>query len=149
VSRLAEFLKERKGLTEEVKKRSQETLAQWKREIDKLFTKIDSWLETAKPEGLIVKRTEAAKEITERLLGTYTAPIMEISFADKTIRLEPVGRNIVGAFGRIDVFSPSGIYMLVKLSLEENDWYLVDKEGTKRRLTRELFEDFLIRAFSS
>ena len=149
MSRLAEFLKERKGLTEEVKKRSQETLAQWKQAIDVLFSQIDTWLEVAKHEGLIVKRTEAAKEITERLLGTYTVPIMEISFADKTIRLEPVGRNIVGAFGRIDVFSPAGMHMLVKLGPEKDDWYLVDKEGTKRRLTRELFEDFLIKSFSS
>lgn len=149
MSKLAEFLKERKELNEEVKKKSEETLIQWKREIDTLFSKIDSWLELAKSEGLVVKRLEGAKEITERLLGTYKTPVLEIRFADKIVRLEPVGRYIIGGYGRIDIFSPNGVYTLVKLSPEEDEWFLVDKKGTKRKLTRDLFEDFLIKAFSN
>ena len=147
MSSLVEFLKERKYLREESAKRRQELLEEWTEALSKLFDKIEKWLEPAKREGLDLKRCEV--EISEEPLGTYRAPALEIRFADITVRLEPIARMVLGAYGRIDIYSPLGIHKLVRLNMEGNKWYLILSEpDEKRPFTKEALEDFLKEAFS-
>lgn len=148
MSSLVEFLKERRNLREESAKRRQDLLEEWKEALNGLFDKIEQWLEPAKKEGLDLERHEV--EISEERLGTYRAPALEIRFADIAVRFEPIARMVLGAYGRVDVYSPLGAHKLVRLDMKGNKWYLIFREpDEKRPLTKEALEDFLKEAFSA
>ena len=145
MSSLVEFLRDQKKKLERVQKERAKALNEWLLHLDQLFKDIETWLEPAKKEGLEIERGKV--EISEEYLGTYLAPVLEIAFAGTKVRLEPVGRNVIGAFGRVDVFSPLGVHKLVLLT---DGWYLVIG-GPEQRLplTQDTFEDFLRKVFSA
>jgi hypothetical protein len=142
---LVEFLRDQKRKLTRVQEERAKTVKEWLSHLERLFTDIEAWLEPAKKEGLEIERGKV--EISEEYLGTYVAPVLEIAFAGTRVRLEPVGRHVIGALGRVDVFSPLGVHKLVLLT---DGWYLViGKPEQRLPLTQDTFEDFLIRAFSA
>ncbi len=145
MSSLVEFLRDQKRKLERVQKERAKTLSEWLSQLEQLFNDIERWLEPAKKEGLEIGRSKV--EISEERLGTYVAPVLEIAFAGTKVRLEPVGRQVVGALGRVDIYSPLGVNKLVLLT---DGWYLVfDRPEQRLPLTQDTFEDFLRRAFSA
>lgn len=74
--------------------------SEWLRELEAVLTDIESWATEA---GWHTRRS--SRRISEDALGQYDVPVLDIEVEEPRGRivLEPVGRNILGATGRIDV----------------------------------------------
>ena len=70
----------------------------WCQAIAALTSNIRMWSEN---ENWLVTRQD--KELTEEHLGTYKVPELTIKTPGGHLTVEPVGRNIVGAEGRVDI----------------------------------------------
>jgi hypothetical protein len=97
----------------------------WLSEIESLYTEVKTWLAGFRDEGLIELDDSQQVHISEPYIGDYDAPKLIVVFpGDESIEIifEPVGRNVVGALGRIDVY-PRGMYgekyMLILVRREE------------------------------
>ncbi|MEE9312605.1 MAG: hypothetical protein V3V10_09365, partial [Planctomycetota bacterium] len=103
--KLEERLQTRKESFHASNEKWDEVLAQWIAELDELFVKLDGWLQPLQDKDLI--RIEvASKEIQEEDLDPYEAPVRKISDpAGARLHIQPVGRFIFGAQGRVDFLS--------------------------------------------
>jgi len=81
-----------------------------------LCRSIKSWCEE---KGWHVEEHE--KHITEDHIGSYVVPSLFIASPQGRIHIDPVGRNIIGADGRVDIYAyPSfNRLLLVRIS---NKW---------------------------
>ncbi|MHB8057272.1 MAG: hypothetical protein ACYDHC_05185 [Desulfuromonadaceae bacterium] len=52
-------------------------------------------------------------EISEENLGTYSARLMTIKLGNEQIKLKPIGTNLIGAKGRVDMTGRLGSAMLI------------------------------------
>ena len=59
------------------------------------------------------KVASSAKRLSENHLGRYTIHDMVIRTADEAVLLSPIGRNVVGAQGRVDVTGDAAESMIV------------------------------------
>jgi hypothetical protein len=50
-----------------------------------------------------------AKELSENYIGTYKIDDLILLVGDEQVRFSPVGRNIAGASGRVDVLGERGV----------------------------------------
>ncbi len=121
---LAEFFRKKKESVVQLESDKERLLNEWREALAKLYDQLEQWLKPAQAEGLQIKSYE--KEISEYELGTYHAPAREISFGLRTVRLEPVARFIVGGAGRVDIYSPRGIFKLIR-DPDTRGWFLVRK----------------------
>jgi len=146
MSGLAEFLKGKKYSETQERRREEKLLLEWQEAVSNLFTKIENWLAPAMSEGLNLKRYMT--EIDEKGLGKYTVPALELEFEGIQVKIEPVGRLVVGARGRVDISSPLGIYHLVRLGPEKDGWYLIrESVDDRKRLTKQTLEELLKEIF--
>ena len=77
---------------------------EWVDSVNLLFETIqNNWFTELENEGLLKIETFPVS-ITEEHIGTYSINKMEISLPRKSIVFEPVGRNIIGGEGRIDLY---------------------------------------------
>ncbi|HAF71287.1 MAG: hypothetical protein XD60_1827 [Acetothermia bacterium 64_32] len=144
---LAEFLKEKKRSSSQIKERQRDLREEWQKAVSNLFEKIENWLAPASSEGLNLKWYET--ELDEGDLGKYVAPALELEFEGIRVKIEPVGRLVIGARGRVDISSPLGVHHLVRLGPEEDDWYLVrDGVDERKRLTKQTLEELLKEIFA-
>jgi hypothetical protein len=73
----------------------------------------------------------ADKEIMEEYIGKYTAKELVLQVGDEKVVFSPVGCNIVGATGRVDVFGEMGQMTLV--ILPEGRWgFIASRRPTLR-----------------
>ncbi len=52
---------------------------------------------------------QRAKELSENHIGTYKVDDLILLVGDEQVRFSPVGRNIAGASGRVDVLGERGV----------------------------------------
>lgn len=77
--------------------------SEWISYVNQLYSEIESWLALWIERGyLTVTRTPTPK--WEDPLGDYMIDTLEITAGDQTVVLEPFGRNVLGALGRIDIY---------------------------------------------
>ncbi|NLX14938.1 MAG: hypothetical protein GXY44_14990 [Phycisphaerales bacterium] len=86
--------------------------------VAELMREIKTW---AGEEGWLVQ--ERQKQITEEHLGTYSVPELTIKTPGGYVVAEPVGRNIVGADGRIDIVSFPSLNRIL-LVRAHDQWHL-------------------------
>ena len=72
--------------------------ASWIAELKSILDQAEQW---ARGQDWTVRRD--SKPITEPMLGTYTVPVLLIHTPQGRLILDPIGRDIVGAEGRIDL----------------------------------------------
>ena len=102
----------------------------WIESVDTLFNSIkNSWLIELVNQKLLEIKTSSINLVEEHL-GRYSIDKIEISFDRYSIVLEPVGQNIIGGEGRIDIYL-KGVYsekvMLILSRENGNDnWLLID-----------------------
>jgi hypothetical protein len=113
-------LAERAG---EEKADAKERRDEWISAVNSLYDKVENWLKPfSDKKYLTVIRTPMQK--TEELLGDYEIDTLEIRAGDETVVMEPFGRNVIGALGRIDVFLrgfKSDAQMLLRLTNLEGE----------------------------
>jgi hypothetical protein len=76
--------------------------------VDALYHQIDTILaEPVAQKTVTVERR--AKELSENYIGTYKVDDLILLVGDEQVRFSPVGRNIAGASGRVDVLGERGV----------------------------------------
>ena len=76
----------------------EEERASWVAELMSIVDQAEQW---SRRQDWAVRRD--SKPITEPMLGTYTVPVLLIHTPQGRLILDPIGRDIVGAEGRIDL----------------------------------------------
>lgn len=75
----------------------------WIQAVDDFYTQIEVWFKDLIDENLM--KLETTERLTnEELLGDYTIKDLEISLANRIVKLEPLGAMLIGAWGRIDMY---------------------------------------------
>jgi hypothetical protein len=59
------------------------------------------------------------KEIFEEYIGSYFVDVMDIKVGEYRVKLEPIGTNLIGAYGRVDLIGVNG---KVKFGLVNKDY---------------------------
>ena len=99
-SQLVEFLEGRKekahGIDWEEKKR------EWLDAVPALYSQIKAVLGATIDKGL-VKLHEEETKITEDFIGTYEVRELRLTVGDDLVVFTPIGANVVGALGRVDM----------------------------------------------
>lgn len=95
-----------------------ETRNDWLNELEKFYEKIKEFLaDYEKAEKL--SYTFSKKEIFEEYIGSYSVDVMDIHLGEHRVRLEPIGTNLIGARGRVDLIGANG---KVKFGLVNKDY---------------------------
>lgn len=131
MSKLAEYLKGRKEEEDALTADRSAIKEEWLRELDKLMTSIDEWLQPSVDIGLDLAKDTVT--ISEEKLGDYTAPKRIIKFAGTRVDIEPLARRIVGGYGRVDIRSVHRTVFLI-LSKPSDAWFIVEERDRTSRL---------------
>jgi hypothetical protein len=76
--------------------------------VDDLYHQIETMLaEPVAQKTVAIQRR--AKELSENYIGTYRIDDLMLLVGDEQVRFSPVGRNIAGASGRVDVLGERGV----------------------------------------
>jgi hypothetical protein len=89
---------------------------QWVARVEALVNEIDQW---ARSQGWTVIR--GRKPIQESVIGTYDVPILEARLAGGQIFVNPIGLNVIGAEGRVDIEAIPTLNR-VKLIVRDDQW---------------------------
>lgn len=84
---------------------------EWLEHLAELLARIEGWLNGVAHLGVTYQRT--AQKLEEEHLGAYEAPAAQIKFKGREVRVEPIGRLIIGARGRADLVGPFGAARLL------------------------------------
>lgn len=121
----------------------------WIQSVSRLYDQIQEWLGDLIGQGYVGSIREGIA-VTEQSIGPYQIEKLEIQFGGRRAIFEPVGTNIIGGNGRIDLFLSGAKalgYMLILVQGAENndEWYLVDrkKRQEKKLLTKEIIEGLM------
>lgn len=90
----------------------------WERAVAGLCDEVEGW---ARQQGWDVARQ--TKSLQEEYLGSYTLPFLSIGSPEVTIHVDPVGRNIIGAEGRVDILSFPSLNRMLLIRLGDR-WRL-------------------------
>jgi len=122
---------------------------QWQEAVDKVLNETKNWFSEYLELGLF-KAIEDKKTIHEELLGDYVVNTIEYEISQYRLVFEPVGRIILGSWGRIDVYfrgHKTDKYILVLLgeSFENAKWQIApSQDRTKRKdFTKENIESII------
>lgn len=114
---------------------------EWLQEIDQFYQQVRTWVSESETQGRLKVKNER-KKIYEDGFGEYPVPVLVIQVNGCSIYLEPVGRMIVGAKGRIDMRSKTMQYRFVRLS--EGWFFAKQKQPIEyEKLTQSLFVELL------
>ncbi len=128
MSKIADLAEKLKQIKDDEQKKQidwQNVKKDWLNEIDAVFNNIKIWLKPLSDKELI-DISEVNRKIFEEKIGRYEVPSMIINFSNKTIKIIPIGTIIVGAKGRIDIFSPKMSAMVVK---KQDSWKIALKKA--------------------
>jgi hypothetical protein len=132
------------------------TVDEWRGAIDELFARMRAWLKESDPGGLI-EVEEGFQEITERGLGRYRVPRLNLRAFGKWMGIIPKARNTVGtakppqksaperAAGRVDITDELRRYVLYRFRDDgRNEWVIDDLQSGPKQLDKEAFERALM-----
>jgi len=80
---------------------------EWLRYLEKFYKKVESFLHDYLSKGQI-KIDYVTKKISEEYIGVYEVKSAIIQLGRNQIRLDPIGTNLIGAKGRVDMIGPNG-----------------------------------------
>jgi hypothetical protein len=132
------------------------TVEEWRTAVERLFAQMRAWLRESDPEG-IIEIKEGQQEITERGLGRYGVPRLDLRAFGKWIGIIPKARETVGtatppqrsapqrAAGRVDMTDELRRYVLYRFPEDGRDvWLIDDLESEPKPLTQDTFEKALM-----
>lgn len=96
---------------------------EWLASLEALMSDLEEWARAAK---WLVDRQE--KEISETSLGTYAAPVLHFKTPSGVLYADPIGGDIVGAEGRVNLCAWPSLHR-VMLILTEGQWSVLTDSG--------------------
>jgi len=149
-SDLAEMLKQKKQQWINYRNESRLERDNWETKVKALYTQIKQWLMPLKNDGLLRYKEEAlpvrsiwvGEGIEEEKRNELTIEF----FNGETIKLEPVGLEVIGAYGRVDM--KLGLHhVMIVMPEKEGDWIFAERynreEPTLYDFNQGNFEQFL------
>jgi hypothetical protein len=80
---------------------------EWLKYLSYFYKKVDGFLKEYVEDGRVAcKYTE--QEIFEEYIGSYSAKALNIELGSYKLKLQPIGTNIIGAKGRVDLIGANG-----------------------------------------
>lgn len=90
-------------------------LGDWKRHLSDFYEKVNMFLKSYIVSGKVTLKKRAV-ELYEECIGSYTVDALDIVLGETKIILMPVGTNLIGAKGRVDMKGPRGTVKFVLVS---------------------------------
>jgi hypothetical protein len=95
-------------------KRQDDSVIDWNKTRNDWITYLEQFYETIK--GFLSDYEKARKlsydfskkEIFEEYIGSYSVNVMDIKLGEHRVKLEPMGTNLIGAHGRVDLIGVNG-----------------------------------------
>lgn len=84
----------------------------WLDHLDRLYTRIEKMLEGYTKSGDIELKYQE-KSLNEEYIGEYAVKSLRIKMKYQEVVLDPIGTNLIGAYGRVDMNGSSGTVRLV------------------------------------
>lgn len=97
---------------------------EWLSAVHELAEQVREW---AEQQGWTVEQTE--REIAEEQIGTYQVPVLEISTSKGEVMLQPVGQDVLGGRGRVDLSAYPTQYRVLLLWKGDSDWIVWTESG--------------------
>ena len=94
-------------------------LEAWKTHVDSLYSTIEGWLKPASDKHYL-NVTRQIMTLNEEYAGSYQIQKLILLIGTKKIDVLPIGMNVIGARGRVDVVGPKGQNVMLLL-LGENE----------------------------
>ena len=112
-----DFVKQRTDLARQSAEavNSKETLADWLRELNALYSTMEGFLQSYTESGQI-KIERRPVQLTEEYLGTYDAEALAMLIGNDEVTAQPVGTLLIGSRGRVDL---SGFRKTLRIVLLE------------------------------
>jgi hypothetical protein len=137
MSSLAEVIKQKKQAWLNSRKVSRFEIADWNNKVRKLYEQIKEWLKPFENDGLLRFEEESVPVdylMEEKVVSdnTEVKECLTIKFFNgQTIEFEPVGFNVVGAYGKVNM--QLGLReMMVVLREKEGNWEFAERyDGRK------------------
>lgn len=94
----------------------------WTQKLDDWIKHLDEFYQLA--EGFLRKYidqdkvhiTWSTKQINEEYIGSYEVASLEVQIGAVNVRFDPIGTNLIGAKGRVDMHGPHGTVKFVLVS---------------------------------
>jgi hypothetical protein len=149
VKTLSEFLKDKsREMSQDERRKLRD---EWSSAIDQLTAQLHNWLKEADTDGILDVVPELIEK-REEGLGAYKVRSLEVRLGGATVRVVPVGRNVVGfigprgdvgvrAQGRVDITDGVRKYILYRTVEDGQDrWWALDDRYQASALDRGRFE---------
>lgn len=99
---------------------AEEAIQEWTAAVGALLHQVEQWVAEDRKEWKI---EFSSADVTEASSGSYTIPVLEIVAPNGRLMLEPVGRDVYGARGRIDLYAWPSLYRVMLLrSFASDEW---------------------------
>lgn len=106
---------------------AQEAIAEWQSAVSAVLQQVREWIAEDRPKW---QSETSSAGVTEESSGRYTIPVLEIIAANGRLILEPVGRDVYGAKGRIDLYAYPSLYRVMLLrSYADGEWVMRTGSG--------------------
>jgi hypothetical protein len=119
----------------------------WLTGLNQLYTEINGWLSVPIQEQIVIVSYEETT-LVEDFVNPYVVKNLYINVGTESVILKPMGMNVIGAMGRVDMVGEEGIIMLVLLKQEneEYQWHIVIRTTPHQYfpLLKESFTDALV-----
>jgi len=120
MSTLTDFLRKEQENEERTKENEGQVRDEWLETVDSFYHQISEWLSDSISEGFVEIKDGQTIPFNEQVTGQYSVKKLILKFANGTVEIEPKGRLIVGAKGRIDIFNPV-FYMKKYIIVRQED----------------------------
>jgi hypothetical protein len=122
-------------------KGSLERIGEWRESLEGLYRQIREWCQAAAPAWIIEERPITVEEVRP---GEYQSIALRIVEGSHAVDVRPIGHQIVGADGRVDLEGEENRQILL-LSHREGGWLWLDDRTVVRLrpLTGDLFIDLV------
>ncbi|MFZ3101360.1 MAG: hypothetical protein WA131_04810 [Desulfitobacteriaceae bacterium] len=96
----------------------------WLHNIDEYYSRIEEWLVPYKAKDLLQYNFEEIT-LSEEDIGEYKTRRLHLEISNDSVVFEPIGTNLIGAYGRIDMVGKNGTIKFI----------VVDKDSTGPRIS--------------
>ena len=97
---------------------------EWLQYLGQFYERVETFMCQYIDQGSVRVERDGTKELYEEFIGRYTAKTMALEIGRNRIEFDPVGTNLIGAKGRVDMRSAKGTvkFVLVPEDATEIGW---------------------------
>jgi len=116
--------------TEDIEKTEKEDIKEWIQTVNALYGEIEKWLAEEKKAGLVKFHRSNIYLPYVNIKGDYEITRLSLEFPGDYIFVDPEGRYIFGAIGRVDIYNSKNPIEKFTVLRMKNDkkWYILKRE---------------------